>query len=578
MRIYRVSVLAIIAILMLSFYGLWLAPEELMVKAQGVITLEQEDVTYDDDSDVDIFEVFYKNDNGKDGSVFLILDDYQYTMYYSTGSPSSGQKFELNVDTSLIYGDSEFYFYANDTDGNYLYYYDPYGDPFLVSDYVNFIPNLYDPEVYSTGASYMFEVVYKDWNSDIGSVWLILEDDWSNIWEMETLDYDPYYGQTYSVYVPKSEVTYDTLFFFNATDEQGADRYLPELWEPSYVVRDYVANDPILSNPYVYSEGSDWIFNVTYRDPDGDIGTVWLYIVEDDDIVQMTSSDADPYKGMNYKIRISPSEMTIDEDTTFYLGADDGDEGLSLLSGTDDLPFKVGDFPEPGQPSDSDGDGLPDSWEQEHFGNLNQDANDDPDNDGKTNLQEYQAGSDPNKKEGGDGDDGGGFGLEAGWAEVLVGVAALVALAVGSTYGMMRKKKKQSRFSELLTELDKIYRDFKMYPHRCEIELEKMRAVTNEDLKRGIIDENNYSILKGRIDELIREVRSDAIQSEVKSEVKDLPKDIELRIKDMLIDGKISRDEYDKLLPIIKGSDMASDDKEKMEKKLESWVQDDQKQ
>jgi len=46
-------------------------------------------------------------------------------------------------------------------------------------------------------------------------------------------------------------------------------------------------------------------------------------------------------------------------------------------------------------PDDTDGDGLPDAWEMLHFGNLDQTADGDYDNDGFTNLQEYEAGSDP---------------------------------------------------------------------------------------------------------------------------------------------------------------------------------------
>jgi hypothetical protein len=45
--------------------------------------------------------------------------------------------------------------------------------------------------------------------------------------------------------------------------------------------------------------------------------------------------------------------------------------------------------------TDSDNDGLPDSWEEEYFGNLDQDADDDPDNDGFDNLEEYNNGTDP---------------------------------------------------------------------------------------------------------------------------------------------------------------------------------------
>ena len=52
--------------------------------------------------------------------------------------------------------------------------------------------------------------------------------------------------------------------------------------------------------------------------------------------------------------------------------------------------------PPPPPPSDdTDGDGLPDSWEMARFGSLAQGPGDDPDGDGFTNLQEYQAGTDP---------------------------------------------------------------------------------------------------------------------------------------------------------------------------------------
>lgn len=47
--------------------------------------------------------------------------------------------------------------------------------------------------------------------------------------------------------------------------------------------------------------------------------------------------------------------------------------------------------------TDVDGDGLPDWWEMQYFGNLAQTANGDPDGDGLTNLQEYQQGRNPTK-------------------------------------------------------------------------------------------------------------------------------------------------------------------------------------
>ena len=48
-------------------------------------------------------------------------------------------------------------------------------------------------------------------------------------------------------------------------------------------------------------------------------------------------------------------------------------------------------------PIDSDGDGLADSWEMQHFGSLGVNPNDDPDGDGVNNLREFRAGTDPNE-------------------------------------------------------------------------------------------------------------------------------------------------------------------------------------
>src|SRR5204863_3541953 len=47
-------------------------------------------------------------------------------------------------------------------------------------------------------------------------------------------------------------------------------------------------------------------------------------------------------------------------------------------------------------PYDNDNDALPDWWEIKYFGNLGAAAAADTDGDSLTNLQEYQAGSDPN--------------------------------------------------------------------------------------------------------------------------------------------------------------------------------------
>jgi len=101
-----------------------------------------------------------------------------------------------------------------------------------------------------------------------------------------------------------------------------------------------------------------------------------------------------PYKGYlgNYWGNYAGSNAGKDAD-----GDGIGDNPYSIdADNEDDYPlmepfenYRVGEL------TDTDSDTLPDSWENQYFGNLDQGPDEDYDTDGLTNLEEYNYGTDP---------------------------------------------------------------------------------------------------------------------------------------------------------------------------------------
>jgi hypothetical protein len=410
----------------------------------------------------------------------------------------------------------------------------------LVASAQNIEPELSEAGAYfqegEAGDEYFFTIVYTDADGDEGTVLLYIES--HEPYTMRTLEPDPIEGQYYEVVISDITVEDSFEFYYTADDGSGNITQFPPESEDPLLFGDFDGwgEQPILSSAGVYFDGDDWVFNVTYQDPDGDKADGLDLVLNDEIYISMGTSDSDPFVGQNYSAKVL--ETTVNNETEFYFSVDDVNGSYSSLYDDDGSMFVVRDLLSfyKGVKDDNGG------------GN---------------------GGGEPKKDDGNS--DGGSL---EGWSdnpEVLVGIIGILIIIAGSAFGVYRRRKKQGRFSDLLTKLDDVYGTYKMSPKRCETELEKMKVTINEDLKKGVIDENNYTILKNRIDEILGEIRSEAIRSEVSV----LPKDIELKIKDMLIDGKITREEYDKILPAIKGSTMANEDKEKMRKMVKSWVKKD---
>lgn len=100
--------------------------------------------------------------------------------------------------------------------------------------------------------------------------------------------------------------------------------------------------------------------------------------------------------GLNRLVDDAAGDPDVDGWSNLYEYQHGTNPKLNDVSGTHSFLSLRFRFDTAGRPPDADADGMPDFWEIAHGLNyLVKDANDDPDNDGRSNLDEYNSGTDP---------------------------------------------------------------------------------------------------------------------------------------------------------------------------------------
>ena len=157
---------------------------------------------------------------------------------------------------------------------------------------------------------------------------------------------------------------------------------------------------------------SSWSLSaVASYDPDGNI-TSYLWTVEHEGTFVNLTRAVEPY----------PFEETGLYKITLTVTDDDGNTGTAFTA--------VYSF------SDADKDNLPDWWEDKYLNTLSFGAEDDPDQDGYTNLEEYARHTNPlvvDSRE--------SF-IEAHWRELAL-VAAAAAIVVALVFRRQRRRRKE---------------------------------------------------------------------------------------------------------------------------------------
>jgi hypothetical protein len=99
----------------------------------------------------------------------------------------------------------------------------------------------------------------------------------------------------------------------------------------------------------------------------------------------------------------------------------------------------------------------------------------------------------------------------------VVYTISILGTLVGVGGWVFRKRSERRRreflFSKLMSDIDKIYSEFKMNSRKCEAELLDVREKVFEEFSKGVIDDDICQILLGRIEHYLEDIRQDINKS-----------------------------------------------------------------
>ena len=228
------------------------------------------------------------------------------------------------------------------------------------------------------------------------------------------MNFTAYFVLQYKVVVEAEDSAGDsisiTLYLDGATDPTGTTPY--ETWLDTNSSHSIRAEDPVTLAETQYS--------LQYWTVDGDFAVtpiLTLVVESPTTVVAMYDYSTGTIVGTVYDAKSSTpvfgATVTADDGTTtttdstgsFELILPEGQYQITVtvsgyLDQTESVSVDAGEtvllsffmIPE----EDQDLDGLPDSWEVDYFGDTSAEPTEDPDQDGFSNLEEYEAGTDPN--------------------------------------------------------------------------------------------------------------------------------------------------------------------------------------
>lgn len=146
------------------------------------------------------------------------------------------------------------------------------------------------------------------------------------------------------------------------------------------------------------------------------------------------------------------------------------------------------------------------------------------------------------------------------WEKVgaIVGILAII----GAVIGWYVTKKRRSKSSGYLKNINETFNEFKSDTTKCEANLYLLKEKIEKDFTDGKIDEQSLQLLHGRIEKYLKNVRMGIVDG------LDVSPDAKKELAKMLKDGKISEEEYD---AFVKSKSLSEKDKNLLTKHIAKW-------
>lgn len=158
------------------------------------------------------------------------------------------------------------------------------------------------------------------------------------------------------------------------------------------------------------------------------------------------------------------------------------------------------------------------------------------------------------------------FGIEGFWD--TFGVASSVLVSGAGLLAVQRKRQKLKRY---LQKIERIMIEHEKDARARETALLDVRHQLKDDLLRSRIDQGQYQIVDKRVDEALAKTRvltlADAFD--------ELPHRMLRRLQELLVDGRMSRQDYNLFSAMIEQTDLTDEAKARIRRKLSVWVNQD---